>query len=71
MDPVTKTHSSSSKHQDKSLKDKGNIKSPGKHTASPAQKSSTMWEEKGPQLEEPPVAVHASSQSHQLSKSDD
>ena len=64
------SHSSSSKHWDKPRKDKENSKSPHKCTASPAQGSSTMWTEKEPHLEEPPVAFNASSRSHHLSESD-
>ena len=62
--------SHSSKHQDKfHCKDD---KSPQKHTASPPQKlSSTAQAEKEPHPEGPPQVFCASSQSHQLSKSDD
>ena len=64
-------HSSSSKHWEKSQKDKENSKSPCKCTVSPAQGSSTAQAEKEPHLEEPPQVFHTSSQSHQLSKSDE
>ena len=62
---------SSSKHQDKSHKDKEDSKSPHKRTASPVQRSSTTWAEKEPHLKEPPMVFHASSRSHHLSESDE
>ena len=65
------SHSSSSKHRDKPHKDKENSKSPHKCPASPAQRSSTTWAEKEPQLEEPPMVFHTSSRSHHLSESDE
>ena len=52
------SHSSSSKHQEKSQKDKENSKSLCKHPASSAQRSSTSWAEKELQLEEPPMVFH-------------
>ena len=62
--------SHSSKHQDKSHSKSS--KFPWKHTVSPPQKlSSTIWAEKEPCLEGPPLVFCASSQSHQLSESDD
>ena len=62
--------SHSSKHQDKFCSKGG--KSPWKHAASPPQKPpSTAWPEKEPHLEGPPQVFCASSQSHQLSESDD
>ena len=62
--------SHSSKHWDKSTSE--SIRSPWKCIASPPRKpSSTTWVEKEPCLEGPPPVFHASSQSHQLSKSDD
>ena len=64
------SHSSSSKHWDKSHKDKEDGKSPCKHPASPVQRSSTTWAEKKPQLEEPTMVFHASSRCHHLSESD-
>ena len=65
------SHSSSSKHWDKSHKDKEDCKSPHNHLASPVQSSSTTWGEKKPHLEEPPMVFNASSQSHHLSNSDE
>ena len=70
-------HGSSSNHHDKShsdrgSKDKENRKSPQKRAASPPQmSSSTTWAEKEPHLEGPSMVFCASSQSHQLSKTDD
>ena len=58
-----------SKHQDKSCSESS--KSLWKCAASPPQKlSCTTWVEKEPHLEGPPLVFHASSQSHQLSESD-
>ena len=65
------SHSSSSKHQNKSCKDKEDGKSPRKCLASPVQRSSTTWAEKEPWLEEPPMVFHASSRSHHLSELDE
>ena len=65
------SHSSSSKHQDKSHKDKEDSKSPHKHMASPVQRSSTVWAEKEPWLKEPPMIFHTSSRSHHLSQFDE
>ena len=65
------SHSPSSKHRDKSHKDKEDSKSQCKCMASPAQRSSTTQAEKEPQLKEPPMVFHASSRSHHLSKSDE
>ena len=62
--------SSSSKHWDKSCKDKEDGKSPCKCPASPLQRSSTMRAEKEPRLEKPVMVFHASSMSHHLSESD-
>ena len=61
---------SSSKHRDKSHKDKEDGKSPHKCPASPMQRSSTTWAEKEPCLEVPLMVFHASSRSHHLSESD-
>ena len=68
--------SHSSKHQDKFRSEGG--KSPWKHAASPPhatsppqKPSSTAQAEKEPHLEGPPQVFRASSQSHQLSESDD
>ena len=59
-----------SKHRDKSCSE--NSKSPPKRTVSSPQKpSSTAQVEKEPHLEGPPLVFHASSQSRQLSESDD
>ena len=55
------SHSSSSKHRDKSCTDKENSKSPCKRMASLVQRSSTTRAEKEPHLEEPPMVFHASS----------
>ena len=63
------SHSSSSKHQDKSCKDKEDSKSSCKCLASLALRS--WWAEKEPHLEEPPMVFHASSWSHHLSESDE
>ena len=78
MAPVTKdSHSSSSKHRDKShsdrgSKDKESSKSPQKCAASPPpMSSSTTQVEKEPHLEGPSLAFCASFQSHQLSQTDD
>ena len=60
--------SSSSKHWDKSHKDKEDGKSLCKHPASPVQRSSTTWAEKEPHLEKPIMVFHTSSMSYHLSK---
>ena len=62
--------SSSSKHWNKSCKDKEDGKSPCKCPALPVQRSSTTWAEKEPHLEKPVMVFHASSMSHHLSESD-
>ena len=74
--PSKKRHGShdkdshSSKHRDKSCSE--GSKSLQKCTAFPLQKpSSTSWVEKEPCLDRPPPVFHASSQSCQLSESDD
>ena len=63
--------SSSSKHREKSCKDKEDGKSLCKQLASPVQRSSTTWAEKEPCLEKPIMVFHASSLSHHLSESDE
>ena len=71
------SHDSSSKHRDKSHSDRGSkdkdcSKSPQKHAASPLQMlPSAAWVEKEPHIEVPSLAFCASSQSHQLSETDD
>ena len=62
---------STSRHQEKSQKDKEDSKCPHKHMGSLVQGSSTMQAEKEPHLENPPPTFNASSQSHQFNEMDD
>ena len=62
---------STSKHQEKSQKDKEDSRSLHKHMGSLVQESCITQVEKEPHLENPPLTFNTSSQSHQFNEMDD